>query len=165
MQNGVIVDIGGGSTELSRIENGKDSDSISIPQGSLSSSSFYTKGLLPTDEELGVIAGHFLGLFEGKASADYSTEQLYGIASIRSLKVWGDMFNEGERLNYLLPEHLDEILTNYQKDPGLFAHKALQTIPDRIHTFIPGCIIVREIFKLSSAKQLTIAKFGVEKNI
>lgn len=163
MQNGVIIDIGGGSTELSRIVNGKDLDNISIPQGSLSSYSLYTEGLLPTDEELGVIAGHFLGLFEGKATANYAAEQLYGIGgTIRSAtKVWGDMYNEAERLNYLLPEHLDQILADYRQNPGMFAHKALQTIPDRIHTFIPGCIIVREIFRLTGAKQLTIAKLGV----
>lgn len=67
---------------------------------------------------------------------------------------------ENERV-YLLPEHLDKILDQYKTYPDTFLHKALQTIPDRIHTFIPGCIIIREIFAITRAKRLTVCKSGI----
>ena len=82
--------------------------------------------------------------------------------SIRSAaKVYGDLCNDGERYEYLLPDHIDAILSLYAKDPEAFARQALHTVPDRIHTFIPGCIIIREIFSLCKAQRLDILKYGV----
>lgn len=163
LTNGTMVDIGGGSTELTHINSGLDLDKISIPQGSLSSFANYVQGLLPTNKEMDALAKHFRSLATKLGADVYTASQLYGIGgSIRSAaKVYGDLCNEGERLEYLLPEHLDSILALYEKDAGAFAHQALHTVPDRIHTFIPGCIIIREIFNLCKADRLDIIKFGV----
>ena len=96
-------------------------------------------------------------------SEAFTSEQLYGIGgSIRSAaKVYGDLCNEGDRFDYLTPEHLDAILALYEDDPDRFAHRALRTVPDRIHTFSPGCIIIREVFDLCQGSRLDICKFGV----
>ena len=163
LSNGTMVDIGGGSTELTHINGGLDLDKVSIPQGSLSSFATYVQGLLPTSKECDSIAKHFHSLASKEGADVYTALQLYGIGgSIRSAaKVYGDLCNNGNRLDYLLPEHIDAILQRYDKDSGAFAHAALHTIPDRIHTFIPGCIIIREIFALCKAERLDIIKFGV----
>lgn len=163
LEAGTMVDIGGGSTELTSISNGFDLAKTSIPQGSLSSFATYVKGLMPTHKEMAAIAEAFGTLASKEESEVYRSEQLYGIGgSIRSAaKLYGDLCNEGNRFNYLLPEHLDAILSLYDEDPDAFAHKALRTVPDRIHTIIPGCIIIREAFKLCGGKRLDICKYGV----
>lgn len=163
MDAGTMVDIGGGSTELTHIHKGLDLDKISIPQGSLSSFANYVKGLLPTPKEIETMAKKFRDLASDQGVKIYAANQLYGIGgSIRSAaKVYGDICNDGERFEYLLPEHLDTLLSAYENDPGTFAHQALHTVPDRIHTFIPGCVIIREVFALCNAKRLDILKFGV----
>ncbi len=160
---GTMIDIGGGSTELTHVNNGLDLDKVSIPQGSLSSFASYVSGLLPTTKEVESIAKHFRSLATKEGASIYSSSQLYGIGgSIRSAaKVYGDLCNDGERFEYLLPEHIDDILSLYSKDPDAFARQALHTVPDRIHTFIPGCVIIRELFTLCKADRLDILRYGV----
>ena len=163
LTNGTMIDIGGGSTELTHISNGIDLDKTSIPQGSLSSFAKYVRGILPTPKEKNAIAKHFRSLASKESIELFEADQMWGIGGlIRSAaKVYGDLCNNGERVEYLLPEHLDVILSLYDKDPDVFTHKALHTVPDRIHTFIPGCIIIKEIFALYKAKRLDIVKFGL----
>ena len=158
-----MVDIGGGSTELTHILDGLDLDKVSIPQGSLSSFANYTSGILPSAKEVETIAKQFRTLASKEGAEIYASKQLYGIGgSIRSAaKVYGDVFREGKRSSELLPEQLDEILAAYSHDPDAFMIKALQTIPDRIHTFIPGCVIIARVFALTGAHKLRIAKHGV----
>lgn len=163
LANGTMIDIGGGSTELTHIEDGLDLDKISVPQGSLSSFANYVAGVVPTPEEIKAIAKAFQCLLKKEDVGAYKHSQAFGIGgSIRSAaKVYGDLCNDGVRYPYLLPEHVDAILDLYTKDPDTFVHKALRTVPDRIHTFIPGCIIIRETLKVCEAKRLDICKFGV----
>lgn len=163
LESGTMVDIGGGSTELTCIQNGMDLGKTSIPQGSLSSFAGFVAGLLPTKEEVKAIAANFKELAQAEGAEGYKAPQLYGIGgSIRSAaKVYGDLCNEGQRLDHLEPAHIEAIFSHYQQDPNAFAHQALRTVPDRIHTFIPGCAIIREVFALTGAKRLDICKFGV----
>ncbi len=161
--SGTMVDIGGGSTELTHILDGLDLDKVSIPQGSLSSFANYMSGILPSTKEMESIAKHFRALATKEGAEVYAAKQLYGIGgSIRSAaKVYGDLCNKGDRYEYLLPEHIDDILSLYTKDPDAFARLALHTVPDRIHTFIPGCVLIKEIFSLCKAERLDILKYGV----
>lgn len=163
MQCGTLVDIGGGSTELTHIKDGLDLAKTSLPQGSLSSFANHVKGLLPTKEESRAIASSLKALAKDSNPSLYESSKLYGIGgSIRSAaKVYGDLCNEGSRFDYILPEHLDALLGLYEKDPDAFAHQALRTVPDRIHTFLPGCIIIRQVFELCHAERLDICKYGV----
>lgn len=163
LEAGTIVDIGGGSTELTRIEEGFDLDKVSIPQGSLSSFAEHVAGIMPTQKELSAIAASFQKKLAGLDANAYEAEGLYGIGgAIRSAaKVYGDLCNGGERLGYLEPAHIEAILALHAQDPDQFAHRALRTVPDRIHTFLPGCVIIGEVFAACKAKRLDICKFGV----
>ncbi len=163
LEAGTMVDIGGGSTELTSIKGGFDLAKTSIPQGSLSSFANYVAGLMPAQKEVNAIAQAFRELAEKEETDVYHCTQLYGIGgSIRSAaKLYGDLCNNGNRFNYLLPEHIDAILNRYAEDPNAFAHEALRTLPDRIHTLIPGCVIIREAFKLCGGERLDICKYGV----
>lgn len=163
IEEGVLVDIGGGSVELTRIAKGKEKCGMSLPQGSLSSFSQYVHGLVPSPHEMESITLAFRENLNRRPMRDYAAKELYGIGgSVRSaMKVYGDLFNDGERLGYIELLHLDQMLNAYRNDGAAFAHGSLHTVPDRVHTFIPGCLILREIFVVTGARRMTVAKKGL----
>lgn len=163
MSEGTMVDIGGGSTELTHIADGLDLDKSSIPLGSLSSFAAHVQGLMPTLDELDAIREDFHSLVEEVNAESFCAERLFGIGgSIRSAaKIYGDLCNDGDRFDYLLPEHLKAIFALYAEEPDSFAHNALRTVPDRIHTFLPGCAIIDEVFSITGASRLDICRYGV----
>lgn len=163
IDDAIMVDIGGGSTELTALENGRERASTSLPQGSLSSFSQFISGILPNEQEMVAIAQEFEALFAALDQKAFKSKQLVGIGgAIRSAaKVYGDIFQAGKRSNVLLPEQVDDLLNSYRQDPDAFMRAAIQTIPDRVHTFIPGCILIDAVFKKTGARELRIAKHGV----
>ena len=66
----MVVDIGGGSTELTRIESSLDFDNASIGQGSLSSFAQHVRAILPTPGEMDAIAEAFRKRFAGLPDPD-----------------------------------------------------------------------------------------------
>ncbi len=160
---GVLVDIGGGSTELTAFTAGKDRDNISLAQGSLSSFSQFVEGILPTKSEMNAIVNACEKKLATLDATHYNSTTLCGIGGIvRSVtKVYGDMFNNGKRVNTITADQLNLLLTAYLENPNRFAHTALKTIPDRIHTFIPGCLILHRLFSFCHAESLTVCKHGL----
>lgn len=163
IDDATMVDIGGGSTELTALAAGIENASTSLPQGSLSSFSMYVKGILPTEQEIDQIESAFEKLFDELPKKAYRNKDLVGIGgAIRSAaKVYGDVFRAGKRSNTLTPDQIDELLHSYYDAPANFMRCALQTIPDRIHTFIPGCVLIKLIFERTGAQRMRIAKHGV----
>ena len=70
VERGTLVDIGGGSTELTRIEGDRDFDNASIGQGSLSSFARHVRAILPTPDEMDAIAEAFRERFVGLPDPD-----------------------------------------------------------------------------------------------
>ena len=142
---------------------GKEKCGMSLPQGSLSSFSQYVHGLVPSPHEMESITLAFRENLNRRPMRDYAAKELYGIGgSVRSaMKVYGDLFNDGERLGYIELVHLDQMLNAYRNDGAAFAHGSLHTVPDRVHTFIPGCLLLREIFAVTGARRMTVAKKGL----
>lgn len=164
IRNGVLIDIGGGSTELTRIMDGEDHDNISIPQGSLSSFSDCVLGITPTAREMDVIASDFRRKIEAEGHYRQAhCKVLYGIGgSVRgAAKLYGEVFRDGKRPDTLSPDQMQTLLALYRREPETFAHMALKAVPDRIHTVIPGCIIIDELLRDFQAPQLHICKGGV----
>lgn len=163
LDEGVLVDIGGGSTELTVIHQNKDESNISIPQGSLSSYVRYVSAITPTLEEIKLIQKRFTFFLKELPKNLYHSPNLFGIGgTVRSVeKVYGDIFNNGNRCSTIQVEHLKRILDSYSKSPNSFAHAALKTIPDRIHTFIPGCVILYKLFSFCNSQNLYVAKHGL----
>lgn len=163
IEQGILIDIGGGSVEMTRIAGGAEQAGVSLPQGSLSSFSRFVHGLVPTAAESERIAQAFRGLLAEHPADWYRTDSLYGIGGTArsAMKVYGDLYAGGKRLGYLEPAHIECMLDAYRHDGAAFAHGALHTIPDRVHTFIPGCLLLREIFAATGAARLQVAKKGV----
>ncbi len=164
LDDGVLIDIGGGSTELTRIKNGKDRENSSIGLGSLASFAGYVKGILPTSKEQDSIEKAFSKKLQKQSySRLLPEERLYGIGgSVRAAaKMYAEAFLDGSRPSVFSLDQLNDVLLLLKQDADAFAHTALKAAPERIHTLVPGCLIIKTLMEGLGARELVICGSGV----
>lgn len=164
IERGTLIDIGGGSTELTRIEGGKERDNVSIGQGSLSSYAQFVRDILPTAEEAAAIRSAFSQRLDDLPDIEaYRAERFYGIGgSVRAAaKMYAQTHGEGTRPKTLSPDQVGAILELRKTDAPAYAHSALKASAERIHTLTPGCIILDTLLQKLQASQLEICKYGI----
>ncbi len=161
-KSGLFFDIGGGSTELMTVKTGEFVDGDSIPLGSLTSWAREVEGILPTAEELNSL-GQAVGILldESQVKLDKHA-QVCGIGGTMRLALkMARITNEDISDRSLHLTNFDAMISAYLDDPETFSRHLLQLNPARIHTFLPGCVIAREILLRAGADRMYIAKSGV----
>ena len=168
MEAGVLIDIGGGSSEVTRVRKGVDTQRISVDQGSLSSFGAYVKDILPTSEEAECIRAAFLERYAetvrkaGVSAADLRHETLFGIGgSVRAVaEVCGQLREtcDGKTLTY---EDVLYLCMCLFTDRRRFIHAVLRVAPERLHTVACGLLILKELFEITGGKTLTVCKNGL----
>ena len=164
IERGTLVDIGGGSTDLSRSEGGQDFANTSIPQGSLSSYADHVAAILPTQREVAAIAQSLWERACALPDPDaYRTPRFYGIGgSVRAAaKMHAQAFGDLARPRMLAPQQLASLLDLLRDDPDRFAHQAVKAVPERVHTLVPGCVIAHTLLAGFGAQSLEICKYGL----
>ena len=164
IDDGTLIDIGGGSTELTSIKGGIDTTGISIPQGSLSSYAGFVQHILPSQEEGWVIASAFAEKLHSLENfADFRAKRLYGIGgSVRAAaKMMATIEEASERPRVLTVHSFEHMRNLLEEDPASFAHFAARAVPERIHTLMPGCIIAKTVLEELGADSIEICKHGI----
>ena len=164
VEDGVMVDLGGGSLELVRIRDGKDFDDISIPQGSLSSYSDFVEFVIPQAHEAKAIMDAFCQKMEEQSDfSQYQSKHLYAVggSARAAAKLYAAAQGEIGKPTVLTPQHFDYLVTLLFEHPAQFSHLAARAVPERIHTVGPGCIILSELMRELKADTLEICKRGV----
>lgn len=164
IENGTLIDIGGGSSELISIRNGTDTHGISIPQGSVSSYANFVEMILPRKDEIEAIETSFREKLRSTENLeDYRASAFFGIGgSVRALdKLYAAAFSNDNRLYVLESYQIDALRNLLETKPSTFAHAATKATPDRVHTVVPGMIIVQTLMDELGATSLSICKYGV----
>lgn len=164
IEAGVLVDIGGGSTELTVIEDGRDVESVSLPQGCVSSYAQFVSMILPQPEEVRAIEEAFEGhLTTLGATARLRSDVLYGIgggaraaAKMRSVMEGSDKASKSISL-----ADVETVIELLEADRAAFAHLAVKAAPDRLHALVPGCVILRALMRCAGASSLRFCKYGL----
>lgn len=164
IERGTIIDIGGGSTELTRISGGRDFDDRSIPQGSLSSFARYVKAVVPAPFEMDAIACAFRAHLKQLPNLDtYRTDTLYGVGG--SARAAAKMVQQVRGLDLrpriITATDVADVLAFARENPNAFSHAALKASAERVHTVVPGCVILDTLFSQLGADRLEIRKGGV----
>lgn len=164
MDGGLLVDIGGGSTELVTFEASEIKMSISMSIGSLSLYTKLVKDLLPTKEERKKMKEV---ITENIKKVEISNEQQYkticGVGgTIRAaLKLNNHIYGLSDSNRIIPAKNIKDIL-NYLWEDGSDSWKViLKVCPDRIHTIIPGLLILSTVAKYFGSDIIVVSSYGV----
>lgn len=163
LYTGLLVDLGGGSTELVSYRNRAIQSACSLSVGSLSLFSKYVSKLHPTKEERRAIRRAVEEQLEQFVPQHPPARHICGVGgTVRAAcKVANAMFDRPAGDRSLDRDELKEMLQRLKKPGRDELRLLLKAVPDRIHTIIPGLLALDTIAKAYGAQTITASACGV----
>ncbi len=162
--SGLLIDVGGGSTELTFFKNNEVIKAFSMPLGSLNLYKSFVDGLLPTPKESRKIRKVVRDrLREIPLSKDgLITQPIYSVGgTARSALLLMRQKYSLEQSNEYTVAQLKDFLSFAEQSPKELMRDILRIVPDRIHTMIPGLLIFSTIAKYYNSSSFITSKNGV----
>lgn len=162
--DGMSADIGGGSTELSFFSRGSVVSAYSMPVGSLNLYNRYVGKIMPSSAEMRRIREEAeKRVAKISAPQDLSADVLYCEGgSARAINkvirvIYGDeLYGETYKKKYL-----SKFLKFYKEERRRCLKILLKVSPDRLHTIIPGALVLRSVVSRFGCKHIYTASGGV----
>ena len=162
--NGAFIDIGGASTEVVPFEKGAVLAATSFPVGSLSLYKDCVKKILPGDGSLKrlkkVISSEIRKqntfIFEKR-----SPLVCVGGTSRAVLNIAKKLYALPSGCHTVSKAQLDHLCSKLYQSDRKAIDIVLKLEPARIHTIIPGIMILQHIFHLFDADEMVVSKYGV----
>ena len=170
MEHGILVDIGGGSTELVPYRDGKMLNAVSLPFGSLNTYDRFVSNILPTAKERKAIKKAVLEelkkLPEEYAKGSYPVICGVGGTARAANRLAVDMFRlpaEETAINVINLGKMIKIMENREKDsvPVDALDILVRVIPYRVRTILPGMIVLHTIAKYFGSDTIEVTESGV----
>lgn len=165
--DGFIIDIGGASTELIRFVDDKIIQKTSLPIGSLALHTKFAHDFLPTPDEISQMIAYTHEIIDTAPEfKNISHAEICGIGGTckGARALYNEMYNINADNETIPVDKIPEIIAHFTKG-NIFTDKdittLLKTVPDRLHTIIPGIIIANEIAKLIHATTITYKDAGM----
>ena len=164
VSRGILTDIGGGSSEVVVIDQSKVVKSASLSIGSLSAFNDFVDGLFLSKSDKKDIDKEVKKLFADDKM--YREEQdllcAVGGSARASLKFYNDYYElpssntimDASKFNKMLKDVID-------KEPRKILDSILAVKPDRVHTLLPGMVILNRVAKYFYCDEINISKTGV----
>lgn len=163
MASGLFIDIGGASTELVEFEDGMANQAVSYPIGSLKLYRDCVKRILPGDGSYARMEKALkreLGNLDEHRSA-YAQIAAVGGSARAALKLARTVFQLPQTCRTVTAEQLDEVFSLLRSDQRTATDLILKSAPERLHTLIPGLMILRYIVKTVQANEVIVSRYGV----
>lgn len=164
MDKGILVDIGGGSTELVTYGDNKMITPVSLPIGSLYLYKNYVETILPKKSEIAKMEKKVTKELEKNTKIEKKTYSIIcGVGgTIRALlKLNNYMFGLPHTNNIITTENLNHISTTLNGSDSSVWNLILKICPDRIHTIIPGLQIIKTTAKYYNSEKIIVSSYGV----
>ena len=164
LKSGVFVDVGGASTEVVAFQGGQVVDSASFAVGSLSLYRTCVKKILPGPGSLERIRHTLRREMDEKGlSPKEKRSPLVGVGGTARavLKLARQRFELDEACCTVTRAQLDELAQVLTQGEREAAGLILKTAPDRIHTLVPGLMVLVHIIKAFHADELVVSRYGV----
>jgi exopolyphosphatase/guanosine-5'-triphosphate,3'-diphosphate pyrophosphatase len=165
LRTGLLVDIGGGSTELVGFSDGAILEAVSIPVGSLNLSLRHVRAVIPKDDAIKKIRQDVLAeLKKLDGTVEHGKHRtICGVGgTVRAArKIYNDIFDIPPDNMVMETALFQKILSMYRKDSKEVMRRVMQLAPDRIHTVITGMIILSTVAKEFKADKIVVSTYGV----
>lgn len=161
--NGVLLDIGGSSTELAYFVNDQPVSMVSLPFGSLSLYESYVEYILPKEHEVEKIQEVVRKELEKLPDKfPSSINQIIGIGgSLRALLKYEKDMRSTDGEGIVTINFLNTALGQFPPYTREQIRSFIRLFPDRIHTMIPGVIIAIEVAKKFNCQEINVSRFGI----
>lgn len=167
MDSGMLVDIGGGSTEIVMYRDREIQHKTSLPIGSLAFRTKYVKDILPSMTECMKMQSEAEEAL--RAAADFAAVKEASLAGIGGTfkgasALYNVMFNQPASNNRMDTKRLRTMIGTFLRDNEMTQEMAImlmRTVPDRIYTVIPGLIIADVLARRFQSKSITYSDSGV----
>ena len=168
-EKGLLIDIGGGSTEIVYFNFREIQVKVSLPIGSLNFHTRYTGNahILPSKAE----CKEMYAEAEATISAinefrDISHAQICGIGGTfkGAMALYNSMYGLPRKNMRMEVRRLRDILKRFQRDHELIVPDKvllMRTVPERMHTFMPGLIIADVLAKRFGSNDIIYSDSGV----
>ena len=154
-KEGLSIDIGGGSMEITYFVDGKLIHTTSIPVGSLNFYQQYVSNVLPNDAEQNLMRAHARTIFSNIVWLENKMiDHIIGIggtsrAMVKMNKVLD--FEKGSSLSY-------NTISKISRLSPMHAQDIIRGAPDRLITLVPGAILIDELMQYVHATTFTASK-------
>ena len=164
MTDGVFVDIGGASTEVAAFSAGKLRSAKSFPIGSLSLYRECVKKIIPGKTSFKKI--------EEKISEELRSDEVTGgatrgrIACVggtarAALKLAQKAFSLPDKSRSFSAVQLEKLCERFQQADKNAINLILKAEPERIHTIVPGLMILRRLVRTFEAEEIVVSSYSV----
>lgn len=166
VKDGVIVDIGGGSTEITSVKKGEIVAGSSLPIGCLSVFEKYNSGLFISKKNQ-VKALKMIKKTIKSFNKDFlRAKAIYGVGGTIRAVSNVIMEKKGLQSNREIPAKFVFSLYEDLRNRDLKTyHRVLKISPERVHTIFPGILILISILKYTKAKTIYVSKYGVREGV
>lgn len=162
--SGLLIDVGGGSTELTFFREQEIIKATSIPLGSLNLYKTYVDGLIPTPKEARQIKKAVSSFLRDipLPMGELITQPIYSVGGTAraALKLMQERDACNDTNEYTRAQ-LKEFLRAIEDSPRELIHSIVRTSPDRVHTMVPGLLVFHTIAKYYKSVTFITSRFGV----
>jgi exopolyphosphatase/guanosine-5'-triphosphate,3'-diphosphate pyrophosphatase len=162
-RDGMVVDIGGGSTELVFYSDGIINNALSLPFGSLNLYSKKVAKLFPKKDEVHEIRKLIKDSLD-KLGITIDNQKILGVGGTNRAvcKLYNEFFGLPSDNKVMKCSKITKMLHKIREDKRIALSYILQIVPERIHTIIPGMIIMDEINKYYQCNDVEVSSWGVK---
>lgn len=164
LSDGAFIDIGGASTEIVLFENGAALAAASFPVGSLSLYKNCVKKIMPGDKSMKRLKKTISSEIRKQnmfAFGKRSPLVCVGGTSRAVLKIAKKLYSLPSECNTISGKQLDDLCARLYRADRKAIDIVLKLEPNRIHTIIPGIMILQHIFHQFDADEMVVSKYGV----
>ena len=163
-EEGLLVDVGGGSTELVFFKAGRAAAARSVPLGSLSLFNKCVAGIIPTASELAALKAEARRALLSALpdSQGCPAQPMCGVGGTARgvLALYRGMAGEPPKEGYGTQFFL-KLLRQAQDSPKKLTRRILKIAPERVHTMLPGVALLSAAAEIYGSRTVVTSPYGV----